>query len=943
MAQTAQMLEGYSRTSFTTVLGTLTRDLYTIGRDFVILLDDWHLIDQVVEISEVITNLLLRCPHCHLILSSRTYPGLPNIMLLTARREMSSLDEHQLRFTADEVSAVLCAEYNVAVAPEQAAELTEQSNGWITGILLSFQAAAQPTIASGLLEASAERQVYRFLAEQVFDQQPAEIRRFLLDSVLLEELTPEHCDALFKRSDSRRLLEMLLRRRLFISEIRPGVLRYQRMFREFLEEHYCTLDAERYHAMALQVADVYAEQGQWLLAFDRYILAGQRASAQQVIADGGEYLYNSGRLETLEHWFAVVPTDDLDSSLLCLKARVLLDRGRHHEAQMLAQLAESRTQPNSDPRVMLLQAQLARITGRYEQSLEVAQQVLAMTEDLALRATALRTTAICHHRLGQTHRAINELNQALAIERQRGDMHAIAHLQRDLGICHKDIGLLHAAEDYYTQADGYWATIGNTGLRAMSLNSKGSVQRLAGRYIEAYTTLVTALRYARESALPHYQALVLSTLGDLYSDLAFWSRAAAAYNDARASGGSAHLLSSLDICEVLLLLRQRQYEAAARVMRHLPEATVRRHAKAVLLLHGNIACGLGQYELAAQHAAELVSLLDGSGSATELVQAHLLRAQVAAGLTPDDTAALLEPLEQVATIANQLGHDSFIVAETLHLRSLLRRAAAAGWPRAGQWLERHQDIRLAAQVLEPNDQRPVLLVRTMGLDKIALNGEPVELGWQKAREVLYYLLAHPDGAPIDALREAIWPNVAVERSRDTLRTAIYQLRSVLPRDLIALHGRQIYQINRDALRIDYDVERYTATLDNGGDDVEALVEALDLYRGPYLANVDSQWCAALRAHLEQRNLQAQHLAAIGYERKRFFADALTLYQRILNVDQLDEAAHAGVMRCQIRLGNRAAAINQYQALRRVLADELGLDPGNASEVEQIYHQILAES
>jgi DNA-binding SARP family transcriptional activator len=790
---------------------------------------------------------------------------------------------------------------------------------------------------------SAERQVYRYLAEQVFDEQPPEVREFLLDSVLLEEITPQHCDAIFQRTDSRRLLETLLRRHLFVTEIKPGVLRYHPLFREFLQEHYRTIDPERYSRVALQVADLYATQGQWLLAFDHYVEAGNLSAAQRVIAAGGKQLYTSGRLETLEHWFARVPVEDLNAELLCLKARVLLDRGRHHEAQTLAQLAETRMQPGDEPMVMLLQAQLARIAGRYEYALDVAQRVLDLTEDLAQRSAALRTIAICHHRLAQTACAIDELQKALAIERQRGDLHAMAELQRDLGICHADIGLLEAAEAYYTQADSYWATIGNIGLRSMSLNSKGGVQHLVGRYQEAHATLITALQYARESSLPYYQAAVLSNLGDLYADLQLWDRASTAYNDARSIGGSAYLMSCLDISEIGLLIRQRQFEDAARALRQLPEATERRHPGAVLLLKAAIACGLGHYLQAARDVQQALEVLEQTRGLIDLARAYVLQAQIAAATRPADEAALVAPLEQATAIANQVGHDAFLVAETLGMRSVLRRAAGAGWPRADEWLQRHQDMRLAAQVLEQDDQRPVLVVRTFGRDQIMLNGQPVELGWQKARELLYYLLAHPDGAPIDTLREAIWPNLGAERSRDTLRSAIYQLRSVLPRDLIALHGRQIYQINRDVARIDYDVEHFLQSLDTYDGDSEGLSEALDLYRGLYLPSTDNEWCVALRTHFEQRYLQALHLAAEGFEGKHMYPDALAIYQRILALDNLDEAAHTGVMRSQIALGNRAAAINQYHTLRRILDDELGLEPGHASAVEQLYRELLAAS
>ncbi len=69
-------------------------------------------------------------------------------------------------------------------------------------------------------------------------------------------------------------------------------------------------------------------------------------------------------------------------------------------------------------------------------------------------------------------------------------------------------------------------------------------------------------------------------------------------------------------------------------------------------------------------------------------------------------------------------------------------------------------------------------------------------------------------------------------------------------------------------------------------------------------------------------------------------ESLALYQCVLDVDALDEAAHAGVMRSQIALGNRAAAIGQYQRLRHLLDEELGLDPGATSEAEQLYRAII---
>jgi two-component SAPR family response regulator len=235
----------------------------------------------------------------------------------------------------------------------------------------------------------------------------------------------------------------------------------------------------------------------------------------------------------------------------------------------------------------------------------------------------------------------------------------------------------------------------------------------------------------------------------------------------------------------------------------------------------------------------------------------------------------------------------------------------------------------------------MLVVRTLGADQILLNGESVEIGgWLKAREVFYYLLANPNGATYETLQEAIWPELGTERSR-SVKDAIYQLRSALPRDLIEMHGRQLYKINRDAARIDYDVERFLELCDTRSSDPDALLDAVDLYRGAYLPWSDNEWSGNLRTYLEGRYLQALRSAATHYDQAGAYADALDVYRRILAIDELDEAAHAGVMRCQMQLGNRAAAINQYMSLQRTLDKELGLDVERASEVEQLYRRILS--
>jgi LuxR family transcriptional regulator, maltose regulon positive regulatory protein len=930
---------GHGQTHFSTAIAALTHDIYTLP-DFVVVLDDWHLVDQVPEIITLVSHLLLHCPRCHLILASRIYPSLPNMMLLTSRRQMGSLDDQQLRFTADEAGTVVQAETNVPMNAEQIAELVSRANGWITGILLAVQPATFGSLAASMLGFETERQVYRFLVEQVFDQQPPNIRAFLLDSALLEEFCADVCDAIFEEYNTRQYIEILLRRHLFLTTVRPGVFRYQPLFREFLREHYRTVSDARYRAMMLRVAKHYVTRNEWTIAFEYYLAIGSAREACDVIRASGEQLFMMGRFSTLEHWFSRMPQQDLDASMLCLKARVLLERGSHQEAQALVQQAELRMLPEERLTVYLVQALIMRISGRYAVAIDLAQQVLDATEHPSQRTAALRTLAISHHRTGATDQAIAEFKQAVEIERGLGNQHQIAQLHRDLSICYKDLGMLDQAELYCSYADAHWKTVGNVGLRTLSLNSKGCLQHQLGNYCAAHDTLLQALQCGREAVVPDYEMIVLSSLGDLYCDIQLWERASVAYQDALRTGGSAYMQSYVRLGQIRLLARQRKHKEAEQALFQLPAQLAGDFVQASQLLAAQIAYGQGQYEQAHATVQAVIGALAGQGPSIDRARAHLLAAQIATCRTPDRPEAVLAELDSANQIAAANGQLPFLVAEVLANPGLLRWAGAANWSHAESWRRLQQNLLQAAQLLQPDDPRPLLVVRTLGQDEITLNGQQLSFGWQKAAEVLYYLLAHPSGVQIMALREELWPNLKSERSAEAQRMAIYKLRSLLPEHAIELHNRKLYQLNRTAMRIDYDVERFLRAVDHQGEDLDALLEAFDLYKGQYLESLDSQWCLGMRAHLEQRYVLTLHTAAVQLEQNHRLMDAMPLYRRILEIDPLDEAAHTRLMACYVGLNNRAAAISQYQTLRRVLDDELGLGLANDSEAEVLYRNLL---
>lgn len=947
VARTQRMLNSRGQNEFTTVGTTLAHEIDAIRSNFAIIIDDWHLVDHVCEINALINTLLQLCSNCHLILASRTSPTLANLMLLMARRQLVGIGEQNLRLTLDEATTILGSNPDDDQQRAQIAQKLNQTQGWITGLLLTqMSSAVMPPSNS---HQQIDRHIHNLLVEQVFNLQPPDIRAFLLDSALLDELTASTCDLILHRNDSAALLNLLVQHQLFISEIAPGTYQYHTMFREFLRAHYRLIDPGRLQQTAARVVADHMDRQRWSQAFDVCVAAHDLAMAVQVAQSGGEQMYAVNRVETLERWFATLPNEMLDATLLCLKARVLLNRGKPHDARGIIALAEKRAQPHQRIDVLIVRAQIARILGQYQQALSDIESALQLGPSRLQLGALLRLQATCHHRLGQTGRAITELDQALEIEREHHDLYAMARIQHDLGICYEAKGMLQHAEDYYSHADALLATLGNTGQRAMSLNSKAVVQHLSGRYHDALATLTTALGFANDAALPRARATVLASLGDLYTDMRRWSEAQDTYADAETSGGSAFLNSYIALMQIRLLAHQGHYAKAERALKRLPQTVLDQQPHLTLFLRTLLAIGLGQTAEAIAGATQAVNTFLGAGSPLDLARAYLLRAATATIAQPPAHDQVLHWVEQALQISDSLGHDTFLAAEAGAIPPL-REYPAKGSSRASLWLQALQSPQQppapdapassAPKITLQPAPLPVLTIRTLGADQILVDGARVDIGWLKAREVLYYLIAQPDGASSDALCDAIWGDAEIDKARDALRSAIYRLRSALPRQFITRHGRHTYRLDHSAFRLSYDVASFLAIVEGPKTDNHALSEAISLYRGPYLIWSSNEWCTATRTYLEQQYLQGLCILAKHHENAQAHQKAIPLYMRILAINEFDEDAHTSIMRCHIALQNRAAAIEQYQTLQRILRAELGLDVVATSEASRLYEQLL---
>jgi DNA-binding SARP family transcriptional activator len=168
------------------------------------------------------------------------------------------------------------------------------------------------------------------------------------------------------------------------------------------------------------------------------------------------------------------------------------------------------------------------------------------------------------------------------------------------------------------------------------------------------------------------------------------------------------------------------------------------------------------------------------------------------------------------------------------------------------------------------NELPRLEVQLFGSFVLARDGQLVANVTRKvdrARELLALLILNPQGLPDETIAEHMWPEMKRQRALHNLQMAAYSLRDDLGSKAAVRYGARSYQLNPQ-LELVADVRAFDASLARSrgatGDPlIQGLSKALELYRGPLLAEAAWQWLEPVRAEYRSRYvLAALQLAEI---------------------------------------------------------------------------------
>ena len=315
------------------VLPLLINDLAALSEPIVLVLDDYHLIENG-EIHGAIELLVERLPSAvHLVISTRSDPPLP-VSRLRARGQLTEIRAADLRFNVVETGAFLNDVVGLDLDAEEIARLHERTEGWAAGLQLAGLSLRGREDHREFVDSFAgdDQQIVDYLGFEVLDNEPPDLREFMIHTSVLERLSAPLCAAVTGNPASELLLRQLERENAFVVALdsKREWYRYHHLFAELLRHELVQTSPGFVVELHRRASAWYRSTDAIHEAIEHATAAGDFADAIELIASHWYEFLQQGRQATIATWIDRLPADTVaeDPNLCLTEAWLGVNTGR---------------------------------------------------------------------------------------------------------------------------------------------------------------------------------------------------------------------------------------------------------------------------------------------------------------------------------------------------------------------------------------------------------------------------------------------------------------------------------------------------------------------------------------------------------------------------------------------------------------------------------------
>ncbi|MGG3504464.1 LuxR C-terminal-related transcriptional regulator [Paenibacillus lautus] len=460
------------------IVTAILNHIATMGNRFILVLDDYHVIDSKPIDSALGFLIEHMPPQMHVVIASRQDPNLP-VARLRARDQLTEVRTSDLRFTSAETSEFLRRSMGLDLSAEDAALLESRTEGWIAGLQLAALSMQGQQDAATFIRTfgGKHRDVLDYLVEEVLQQQPEGIQDFLLNTSILDRLCGPLCEYILRSEDrdapkntisGQETLEYLERVNLFIVPLdkERRWYRYHHLFSDALRQRLTRTGASAAGGER-DVSELHRRASEWherqallLEAFQHAIAAQDVDRAARLIEGEGIPLIFRGAIGPVLHWLDSLPKEEMDArpALHVMHASAMLMVGQMTGIEPKLQAAEIYLQAAEDDYTRDLIGHIASIRATLSVSKHQPKTIMAESRraleflsphNLPVRTATIWTLGYAYQLQGERAAAGKAYREAVTISQKIG--HIMINMMATLGL-----GMIQEAENQlYAAAETY--------------------------------------------------------------------------------------------------------------------------------------------------------------------------------------------------------------------------------------------------------------------------------------------------------------------------------------------------------------------------------------------------------------------------------------------------------------------------------------------------------
>jgi LuxR family maltose regulon positive regulatory protein len=469
------------------ILTILLNEITTIPDNFVLVFDDYHVIDAK-SIDNALNFLLEHLPpQMHLVIATREDPNLP-LSRLRVRGQSTELRVTDLRFSPSEAAGFLNQVMGLNLSTEEVASLETRTEGWIAGLQMAALSMQGRRDTASFIQAFAGSHhfVLDYLVDEVLQRQPGHVRSFLLQTSILDRLSGPLCDFVTGQEDSKAMLEALERSNLFVIPLddKRQWYRYHHLFADVLQVH--SMEEQSNQVPTLhQRASYWHERNGSPSDAVRHALAANDYARVAVLAERAwQGMDNSFQSATWLGWVEALP-DEL------IQARPVLSTQYAEALWMAGELEASEARLRDAERWLDPTGEL----GARPEGLADGMVVVDEEQFQTLRAKIAFTRTLNAQSLGDVHGTVKHAELALRLTPEE-DYIGRAQVTVTLGFANWASGDLEAAHKAIADWINSMQKVGNIAFAIAGASALGDILAAQGRLHEAARAYKGSLQLA---------------------------------------------------------------------------------------------------------------------------------------------------------------------------------------------------------------------------------------------------------------------------------------------------------------------------------------------------------------------------------------------------------------------------------------------------------------